>query len=47
MKATRPVARALGVVPEALLDRVYDVVANSRSPLGRLVPDRPGPLRFP
>lgn len=47
MTATRRAARALGLVPEAVLDRVYGVIARNRSRLGRLVPDRPGPLRFP
>ena len=29
------------------LDRLYDVVSRHRARLGRLVPNRPGPRRFP
>jgi hypothetical protein len=47
MRITRPAARALGRVPVRLLDGVYAAVARRRSGLGRLVPSRPGPTRFP
>jgi predicted DCC family thiol-disulfide oxidoreductase YuxK len=47
MRVTRPVGRVLAYVPAAILERIYDVVARSRGTLGRLVPDRPGPRRFP
>jgi hypothetical protein len=29
------------------LDRLYNVISRHRSRLGALVPDRPGPRRFP
>jgi len=47
VRLTRPIGHALAYVPAAILDRIYDVVARSRGTLGRLVPDRPGPRRFP
>lgn len=47
MALTRPAAHVLRLVPGAALDSAYDLVARKRSRLGRLVPDRPGPLRFP
>jgi predicted DCC family thiol-disulfide oxidoreductase YuxK len=47
MALTRPAARVLRLVPGAALDSVYRLVARERSRLGRLVPDRPGPRRFP
>jgi predicted DCC family thiol-disulfide oxidoreductase YuxK len=47
MQCTRAVARPVAWVPDAVLDVAYSVVARNRSKLGRLVPDRPGPHRFP
>jgi len=47
MALTRPAARVLRLVPGAVLDSAYHLVARKRSRLGRFVPDRPGPLRFP
>jgi hypothetical protein len=47
MRLTRPVGRLVARAPETLLDRVYELVARHRCRLGRLVPDGPGPRRFP
>jgi predicted DCC family thiol-disulfide oxidoreductase YuxK len=47
MRLTRPLARALCLVPDVVLDACYRFVASRRALLGRLVPDRPGPNRFP
>jgi predicted DCC family thiol-disulfide oxidoreductase YuxK len=47
MRLTRPVGRVLARVPADILDRIYEIVARRRSMLGRVVPDRPGPRRFP
>jgi predicted DCC family thiol-disulfide oxidoreductase YuxK len=47
MRLTRPLGRVLTRVPARILDRIYDVVARLRAPLGWAVPDRPGPRRFP
>jgi predicted DCC family thiol-disulfide oxidoreductase YuxK len=47
LRLTAPAAHIVDRIPDALLDRAYTVVARHRSSLGRLVPDRPGPLRFP
>jgi predicted DCC family thiol-disulfide oxidoreductase YuxK len=47
LRATRLLARVLERVPPRALDRVYGAVARRRTALGRLVPDRPGPIRFP
>jgi hypothetical protein len=47
MRCTRAVARPIARIPDAVLEVAYRVVARSRSKLGRLVPDRPGPRRFP
>lgn len=47
LRLTRPLGRLLGLVPDGALDRAYGVVARQRGRLGRLVPDRPGPRRFP
>jgi predicted DCC family thiol-disulfide oxidoreductase YuxK len=47
LRLTRPLGRLLGLVPNRALDRAYGVVARQRGRLGRLVPDRPGPRRFP
>ena len=41
------VARALGAIPDALLEGAYDLLARNRGRLGRLVPDGPAPRRFP
>ena len=47
MRLTRRAGHALARVPAGLLDGAYSVIAGRRSALGRLVPDRPGPRRFP
>jgi hypothetical protein len=47
MTATRPAAQALEHIPDAILDRAYTTIARHRSRLGSLVPDVPGPRRFP
>jgi hypothetical protein len=47
MSVTRPASRVLAHVPGGILDRAYEVVASHRGRLGRLVPDGPGPRRFP
>lgn len=47
LRLTRPAARILRAVPPAALDRLYELVARNRRPLGRLVPDGPAPRRFP
>lgn len=47
MRLTRPLARVLARVPADILDRIYEIVARRRGTLGRLVPDRLGPRRFP
>jgi predicted DCC family thiol-disulfide oxidoreductase YuxK len=44
-RLTRPAGRLLDLVPDALLDRGYSVLARRRGTLGRLVPDGPGPRR--
>ena len=47
MTPTRAVSRALALVPGLVLDSIYVVLARNRAHLGRLVPDQPGPVRFP
>lgn len=47
LRSTRPLGRLLGVVPDGVLDAAYRLVARNRSQLGRLVPDRAGPRRYP
>jgi predicted DCC family thiol-disulfide oxidoreductase YuxK len=47
MRLTRPLARALHIVPAGALDAAYRLVAGSRGRLGRIVPDGPAPRRFP
>jgi predicted DCC family thiol-disulfide oxidoreductase YuxK len=47
MRLTRPLARLLERSPSGLLDAGYAFVAHHRIPLGRVVPDRPGPRRYP
>lgn len=47
MSLTRPLGGALAHIPQRPLELAYDVVARNRSALGRVVPDRPGPRRFP
>lgn len=37
----------LARVPTTILDRVYGIVSGHREKLGSLVPERPGPRRFP
>jgi hypothetical protein len=47
MRLTRPAGRLLARVPARHLDRGYALIADRRPRLGRLVPDRPGPRRYP
>jgi len=47
MSLTRRAGGLLAHVPGGILDRAYEVVASQRGRLGRLVPDRPGPRRYP
>jgi hypothetical protein len=47
MSPTRPAGRLLARVPNGALDHGYAVIARVRPWLGRLVPDRPGPRRYP
>jgi hypothetical protein len=47
LRLTRPLAPILGRIPAGGLDRAYGVIARRRPRLGKLVPDRPGPRRFP
>jgi hypothetical protein len=47
MRLTRPIARILGLVPRPALDAGSRLVARRRNALGQLVPDRPGPRRYP
>jgi len=44
---TRPAALVLGRIPGRALDGAYAVLARHRGLLGRVVPDGPGPRRFP
>jgi predicted DCC family thiol-disulfide oxidoreductase YuxK len=47
LRLTRPAGRLLAHVPGHRLDQAYEAIARRRGTLGRLVPDRPGPRRFP
>ena len=47
LRLTRPLAPLLARIPPRILDRAYGVIASRRPRLGRYVPDRPGPVRFP
>jgi predicted DCC family thiol-disulfide oxidoreductase YuxK len=47
LRLTRPLGRALRIVPDRALDHLYHLVAANRSRLGRLVPDAAGPRRYP
>jgi predicted DCC family thiol-disulfide oxidoreductase YuxK len=47
MRLTRGGARLIGAVPDRVLDALYEVLARNRGRLGRLVPNGPGPRRFP
>lgn len=47
LRVTRPAGRLLARVPARRLDRAYEAIARRRRTLGRLVPDGPGPRRFP
>jgi len=47
MGVTRPVGRLLGRIPDAMLDRVYRLIARNRGTLGRLIPAGPAPRRYP
>jgi predicted DCC family thiol-disulfide oxidoreductase YuxK len=44
---TRSVAGVLAALPDSLLESLYSVVARHRGLLGRVVPNGPGPRRFP
>jgi predicted DCC family thiol-disulfide oxidoreductase YuxK len=47
LRLTRPAGRLLARIPARRLDQAYEAIAHRRRTLGRLVPDRPGPRRFP
>ncbi|HEU5263154.1 MAG TPA: DUF393 domain-containing protein [Gaiellaceae bacterium] len=47
MRATRPLGRLLGRIPEPMLDRAYGLIARNRRTLGRIVPDGGAPRRYP
>ena len=47
VRRTRPLGRALGLLPPRLLDGGYGLLADRRSTLGHVVPDGPAPRRFP
>ena len=47
LKLSGPLVALLGRIPTRILERAYGVVASRRPYLGRLVPDGPGPVRFP
>ena len=47
MRLTRPLARAMRLVPPPLLDRVYRALAGNRDRVGRFAPNGPAPRRFP
>lgn len=47
MRLTRPVARVLAPLPDAVFETLYGAVAGNRGALGRAVPDGAAPLRFP
>ena len=47
MWLTRPLGRAVAVVPEQALDTLYEQAARRRGRLGRLVPRGPAPRRYP
>ncbi|MBA3333190.1 MAG: hypothetical protein H0U30_04295 [Actinobacteria bacterium] len=47
MRLTRFAARLVSRIPASLLDSVYGTVSRHRETLGKVVPDRPGPRRFP
>jgi predicted DCC family thiol-disulfide oxidoreductase YuxK len=47
MWLTRPLGRAVAVVPEQALDTLYEHTARRRGRLGRLVPRGPAPRRYP
>ena len=47
MALTRPAGRALARIPRRALEVAYEGVARHRARLGRVVPDGPGPRRYP
>jgi predicted DCC family thiol-disulfide oxidoreductase YuxK len=47
MSLTRRVGDGLARIPRRPLELAYEIVARNRRALGRVVPDRPGPRRFP
>jgi len=47
MAVTRAFGRAVSVVPDRVLDALYEPTARRRGRLGRLVPRGPAPRRYP
>lgn len=47
MRATQPLGRLVGLLPDRVLDGAYRLVVRNRGRLGRLVPDGPAPRRAP
>ena len=47
MWLTRALGRAVSVVPDRVLDTLYEQAARRRGRLGRLVPRGPAPRRYP
>jgi predicted DCC family thiol-disulfide oxidoreductase YuxK len=47
LRPTRPLAPLLERIPARALDAAYRLIARNRPRLGRLVPNRPGPTRYP
>ena len=47
MRRTSLAAPVVSRIPDSLLDSVYGMVARHRETLGKLVPNRPGPSRYP
>ena len=47
MAVTRALGRAVSVVPDRILDALYEQTARRRGRLGRLVPRGPAPRRYP
>jgi hypothetical protein len=47
LRRTRGIGYALEFAPDRALDAAYDLIAHHRQWLGRIVPDHPGPRRYP
>lgn len=47
LRLTRLLGRVLDAMPQRLLEALYELIAQNRRRLGRLVPDGPAPRRFP